>query len=242
MPQHKKRSEKKLVTTDQPSGKKIKMERHVSSSSSESEMDDFIQPAQKSSKSLERKEMKNQKKTTDRSNEEIEKEIKATKFCTAKDGSQLVLFKTGFSMLSNFYPLATFKIDGEEYLNVEQWVQANKAEWFGDEDQRERIMTTKSPREAKALGRKIDESGNDNLWVKEIRKITKQGIREKVNQNDEVKKLLCSTGKATIAEASEFNKFWSTGVDIDDKKVLNPKKWIGKNTMGKVLMEIRDEE
>ena len=157
------------------------------------------------------------------------------KFITAVDGTELALFKSGFSPLSNFYPKAAFEIDGKTYNSVQQWIDANKAMYFGDDEALEKILETKSPMYGKIIARQIE--ADDQLWWKKVYALTKKGIEEKVKQNEDVQKALKSTGDAVIAEANKFFPFWTTGVDINDEAVSDYSQWTGKNMMGKDLDE-----
>ena len=173
-------------------------------------------------------------------NSQKKKEEDATKFVKMSDEEEIVLFKSGYSPLSNFYPKAPFRIGEEEYKSVSHWVEANKARFCGDDETWKKIMETPSPAYAKILGNNIS-SENEKEWPKQMYGVTKEGIQAKVQQNDVVKQLLLKTGLLTIAEASKYNKFWTIGVDIDDEAVVDRSKWCGKNMMGKLLMKIREE-
>ena len=162
----------------------------------------------------------------------------AFKIAKAVDGTELALFKSGYSPLSNFYPKAQFEIDGNVYNSVQQWIDANKAMYFGDDEALIKIMETKSPAYGKILARQIED--DDAEWWKKVYALIKKGIEEKVKQNESVQKELNATGDAVIAEASKYNPFWTTGVDIDDEDVMDYSQWTGKNMMGKILMKIRD--
>jgi ribA/ribD-fused uncharacterized protein len=170
--------------------------------------------------------------------ERLEAEKEATRFEVTTDGESIVLFKSGFSPLSNFYPEAAFKIGKTKYCNMEQWIQANKATMFGDKETHEQIMETKSPRVARELGEEV-KGFDEKEWNKICVDIVKAGLREKVKQNRKVKKLLVSTGEAVIVEAKENDDFWAIGIDIDDEDVLDSGEWTGANNMGKLLMNIR---
>ena len=179
-------------------------------------------------------------KQTKRYSDDEESQIcdeEATMFLTGHKEKPFVLFKTGYSPLSNFYPKANFTIDGEQYNSVEQWTAASKARFCKNDEILQKIMETKSPSYARILKAKLK---NDKDWMKKAYSVTKLGIEEKFKQNRELQKLLLKTGSATIGEASEYNIFWTTGVDISEPNALNPKKWSGKNMMGNILMSIRD--
>ena len=56
--------------------------------------------------------------------------------------------------LSQWYP-CKFEADGVSYTSAEQYMMAEKAKLFGDEEIRAKILSTSDPRKCKALGRKV---------------------------------------------------------------------------------------
>ena len=50
---------------------------------------------------------------------------------TSRENEHCVGFFSGLNPLSNFH-LATFSVDGVEYISSEQYIQAKKAEYFHD--------------------------------------------------------------------------------------------------------------
>jgi hypothetical protein len=86
-----------------------------------------------------------------------------------------------------------------------------------------------SPRVAADLGR--DRSiplRSDWEQVKDT--VMKKCVLEKINQHPETKALLMGTGDAEIIEDSPTDYYWGCG-----------KNGTGKNMLGRILMEIRDE-
>ncbi|KAF5273735.1 hypothetical protein FQR65_LT17108 [Abscondita terminalis] len=78
------------------------------------------------------------------------------------------------SCLSQWYP-AKFEINGVDYQNTEQYMMAQKAKLFKDENIFQQILHTDDPKKIKALGRQVknyqDEFGLRivmRLWFKEI--------------------------------------------------------------------------
>ena len=129
-----------------------------------------------------------------------------------------------FSELSNFAP-GPFEVDGVRWPTVEHYFQAQK---FNDPDYRERIRLAHSPLEARTLGqtRKVP-IRSDWESVKEV--VMKQGLRLKF-QNPQLRSLLLSTKARILIEDSPYDRYWGAG---PDRK--------GKNRLGILLMEIRDE-
>ena len=53
--------------------------------------------------------------------------------------------------------------------------------------------------------------------------------------------MLLGTGDAILAECSPTDKKWGIGIDIKDPSRMDISKWDGKNMLGRILMEVRDE-
>ncbi len=50
---------------------------------------------------------------------------------------------------------------------------------------------------------------------------------------------LLSTKNMVIVEASPSDKVWGIGLSMTNKDINDPKKWKGKNLLGKCLMNVR---
>lgn len=86
--------------------------------------------------------------------------------------------------LSQWYP-CKFMYENETYVCNEQFMMAQKAKLFKDNDTLKKIMQTESPREQKALGRKV-KNFNQNLWDKHRYDIVYKGNFAKFSQNKEL--------------------------------------------------------
>ena len=164
----------------------------------------------------------------------------ATVFTSTNTGAPLVLFRSGFSPLSNFHPRSPFTYIGVNYCCGEQYYQASKATHFKDHEAWKKIMGTRKPREMKQIGYEIKGYDHEE-WKKIAPGIAYEGIEQRFQQNKSALELLLKTNCAIIAEATEHDRFWATGIDINDEAVLNPMNWTGQNHMGKMLMQLRDE-
>ena len=130
-----------------------------------------------------------------------------------------------------------FTVGDDTYNCVEQFMMAEKALLFDDDECRRKILLTTSQKAMKMLGRKV--SGfSDDMWNDAKYDIVSTGVRAKIEQNQYIKDLLVASGDKIIAEASPYDKIWGTGKDIN---VTDPTKWIGQNLLGKILMDIRRE-
>jgi ribA/ribD-fused uncharacterized protein len=129
-----------------------------------------------------------------------------------------------FSELSNFAP-AAFEVDGIRWPTVEHYFQAQK---FEDADYRERIRMAHSPMEAKTLGqtRKVPIRSD---WESVKESVMRRALLLKF-QNPRFRSLLLSTKSRPLIEDSPYDRYWGAGADRK-----------GKNRLGVLLMEIRDE-
>lgn len=132
-----------------------------------------------------------------------------------------------------------FTVDGVEYHTAEQYMMAQKAVLFGDEEIRAEIMAASHPKQYKDLGRRI--SGfKQEVWDKNRRDIVVKGNAAKFSQNEELKAFLLNTNTRVLVEASPYDKIWGIGMGADDPRCENPTLWNGTNLLGFCLMEARD--
>lgn len=141
-------------------------------------------------------------------------------------------------VFSNWYKCDVI-IDSVKYVCVEQYMMAQKAKLFKDEQIYREIMTSNSPRTHKRLGRKV-RNFNGYIWEKYRFDIVFRANLAKFKLNEDLKKELLATGDKIIAESSPYDRIWGTGRAIDHKWAKNPDKWFGKNLLGKCLMLVRD--
>jgi predicted NAD-dependent protein-ADP-ribosyltransferase YbiA (DUF1768 family) len=76
-------------------------------------------------------------------------------------------------------------------------MMAEKARLFGDEETRGEIPAARSPREHKALGRKV-RSFDADRWTEACREIVYRGNVAKFSQNVGLGELLLATGDRTL--------------------------------------------
>lgn len=130
-----------------------------------------------------------------------------------------------YGCFSNFSHYG-FELDGKWWMTSEHYFQAQK---FHDTKYEEIIRLLDNPMEAAEMGR------NRNLplrkdWeeVKDV--IMKKAVLEKFKQNETIRKVLLSTGKDIIVEKTTNDYYWGCGEDNS-----------GKNMLGIILMEVREE-
>lgn len=139
---------------------------------------------------------------------------------------------------SQWHP-AKFVVDGKEYNCAEQYMMAEKARLFGDVATEKLIMNASTPREQKALGRKV-KNFNVGVWEKVAKDIVYKGNHAKFTQNRKLKEELLAT-VGTLVEASPYDTIWGIGLREDDPKALSRDTWRGTNWLGEVLTKLRKD-
>jgi ribA/ribD-fused uncharacterized protein len=136
--------------------------------------------------------------------------------------------------------VAEFIVNGTTYKTAEHWMMAKKAEMFGDKDIYRKIIDSKTPKEAKDLGRKI--SGFDEeKWKVSRFDIVVKGNYYKFSQHPQLKEFLINTNDRILVEASPVDPIWGVGLTKDSNLINNPEDWRGLNLLGFALMEVRDK-
>lgn len=113
-----------------------------------------------------------------------------------------------------------------------------KALLMGDDAVSEKILATKGPREAKALGRQVSN------FDQEVWNVNCDGVVERANflkfaQDKRLKEILMGTRDREIVETSPNDKVWGIGFDTEHA-LDNVKEW-GENKLGKALMRVREQ-
>jgi ribA/ribD-fused uncharacterized protein len=144
------------------------------------------------------------------------------------------------SAFSNFYD-SPFIENGIEWKTSEQCFMAKKAEYFKDDEMYNAILNAETPREAKALGRKVKNFDADK-WMEVCFDKMYEACYAKFSQNDELKAFILSEefeGKGFI-EGSPFDAIWGVKMDWRNPDIDNEDNWRGQNLLGKVLNKVRE--
>ena len=158
---------------------------------------------------------------------------------TSKGDGCVVGYFGELNPLSYFFP-AKFTFDGLNFISSEQFIQASKAEFFGDTDVYNQIMGCKHSVDCKDISKKI--KGVDNSkWDMVAADLCRPGIRQKFVQNPILLEILVKrTGTMRIVECSK-DRLWGTGIPLTQDDCLNCDNWISPGIMGKILEDIRME-
>lgn len=140
--------------------------------------------------------------------------------------------------LGQWWP-SRFTIQGVEYLCAEQWMVAEKARLFGDEEMLAAILRTQSPKQMKAYGRSV-RNFRQEVWEARCYGLVLEGNLAKFSQDPELGEYLLSTGKRILVEASPLDRIWGIGMGKNNPDAGDPMKWRGRNLLGFALTEARD--
>lgn len=145
---------------------------------------------------------------------------------------------------SQWHP-CTFTLDDIEYNCAEQYMMAEKARLFGDEETLAEILEADDPRTQKALGREV--AGFDvDVWQADAANgrpacwnIVWRGNMAKFSQQPHLRKRLLATAGTTLVEASPHDRIWGIGLRKTDPAAQSRDGWRGLNWLGEVLTNVR---
>jgi hypothetical protein len=143
------------------------------------------------------------------------------------------------SPFSQWHP-SRFVVDGVTFVCAEQFMMHGKARLFDDAEVAAQILAATSPREHKALGRKV-RGFDDAVWRRERERIVYDGNRAKFGQDRALLAALLATRGTELVEASPYDRIWGVGLSMDDPAIEDPTSWRGKNLLGRILTRLRDE-
>ena len=141
------------------------------------------------------------------------------------------------SCLSQWYQ-SSFEMNNVKYSCAEQYMMAEKARLFGDNDALERIFNAYHPNQMKLIGKKV-RNFDEEVWSRKKINIVKIANMAKFSQNPKLKKYLVGTGSKILVKTNGYDSIWGIGLAKDDHDIVNPLKWTGENLLGFILMDIR---
>lgn len=133
--------------------------------------------------------------------------------------------KADYGCFSNFSRHPVF-LKGKRWETSEHYFQAQK---FVGTRHEEKVRNTLNPKEAANMGRDRKLPLRPD-WESVKDDIMREAVRAKFTQNESCRETLLSTGDATLVEHTVNDSDWGDGGD-----------GTGKNMLGKILMEIREE-
>jgi ribA/ribD-fused uncharacterized protein len=145
----------------------------------------------------------------------------------------------GTWVLSQWWPVE-FAVAGQVYLSSEQFMMAEKARLFGDDEMLPRILASDTPAEAKKLGRGVRDF-DQSTWVDHRFDIVARANAAKFGQHVELRDYLLGTGDKVLVEAAPRDVIWGIGLGAANVRAVDPARWRGHNLLGFALMRARRE-
>jgi ribA/ribD-fused uncharacterized protein len=133
-----------------------------------------------------------------------------------------------------------FERNGVAYVTAEQYMMAGKARLFEDPEALAAILATESPREQKALGRRV-RNFDGAVWDAHARDIVYDGNEAKFAADPALLNTLFATAGTTIVEASPVDRIWGIGLSADNPAAADRRTWRGRNWLGETLTRLRDD-
>jgi len=137
------------------------------------------------------------------------------------------------------WAMRDIEIDGTTYNCNEQYMMAEKARLFNDEDSLKKIMNASKPSDQKFQGRKV-KNFDKYKWEAIARDVVYKANLAKFTQHEDGKKQLLGSGDKIIVEASPYDCIWGVGLRATDPKILDSNNWRGTNWLGEAIMKVRE--
>ena len=138
-------------------------------------------------------------------------------------------FSGPFWFLSNFSD-SPVTYEGLTYPTIEHAFQAAKAL---DPEERAMIQMAETPGIAKRMGRGVTLRAD---WEEQKVEIMTQLVRQKFFNHPDLAKALLATGEEELLEGNTWgDRFWGAVFNYRRKE------WEGRNQLGKIMMQIRQE-
>lgn len=152
-----------------------------------------------------------------------------------KRANGMVLFWSG---IFSQWHLHNMIIDGVTYNCCEQYMMAEKARLFNDEETLALIMEANNPKDQKRLGRLI-KNFDATKWNKVCKDVVYRGNLAKFD-DPKLEAYIMSFGDDEFVEASPVDTIWGIGLHEDDPYALDKSKWKGTNWLGEAITRARD--
>ena len=150
----------------------------------------------------------------------------------------VIPFRADSNPLSNFFK-CSITLDDRVFQSSEHAFQFTKAMFLKSDNLAESIYSASSPHEAKTIAAQLISHNNMADWLKINVDVMRKILRAKWNCSGRFRQTLMSTSGMTIAEATS-DMFWGVGVAPNLALHTKPNKFLGRNQLGRSLMELRD--
>ncbi|KAK6180203.1 hypothetical protein SNE40_012395 [Patella caerulea] len=133
-----------------------------------------------------------------------------------------------------------FEVDGVRFSCAEQYMMYSKAVVFEDECIKQKILDAADPVEMKRLGREV-KNFEVKPWMEYAVDKVKTANHAKFSQNKYLKESLFKTYPKLLVECSPSDTRWGIGLSKQDPGALDKDCWRGRNLLGQIITNVRDE-
>lgn len=154
-----------------------------------------------------------------------------------RETENAIYFLSG--VFSNFHNVKV-NYNGITFNNSESAYMYAKAKYFNDHSSAEQIIKCTSAHNAKKIGKAI-KGFNQQEWENVRYIIMYNVVYTKFHQNLYLKNILLNTNDKLIVECSKKDTYWGIGLYPNEDDVLDQSKWNGENSLGMILMEVREK-
>lgn len=144
-------------------------------------------------------------------------------------------FATSNAYLSNFFK-CDLHYNGRMFDSAERAYQFERCTRLGAPEIAQQVLDARGASKCKQASGYIKSTGE---WDAQKRDIMKEIVSEKSSQNEYLLNSLLSTGKKALIEATTY-MFWGAAAVIGSKSLKNGT-WKGRNELGLILIEVREE-
>lgn len=130
-----------------------------------------------------------------------------------------------YGCFTNFSPHG-FELDADWWRTSEHYFQSQK---FAGTPHAEEIRKLLKPRQTFDLAHQLKHLVRPD-WLQVRDAVMRKAVERKFEFNADIRAVLLSTGDALLIENSPTDSYWGCGSDGK-----------GKNTLGKILMEVREK-
>lgn len=145
------------------------------------------------------------------------------------------------SPLSNHHP-APIQFQGIRYPTAEHFYFHQMALFAGQHIIARQILSDEDPVKAKATSKVlVSDKELMDKWRTEKDATMYLVVTQKFSQNELLRKFLLNTGSSKLAEASPYDHYWGTGLNLRHSDAFSPTAWTGSNKLGLILEKVRAE-
>ena len=132
-----------------------------------------------------------------------------------------------------------FETHAGHFGSAEHHFMHGKALLFGDHAVAAKILRAVSAGQARELGRRVT-GFREEVWVAERARVMDEANRTKFFALPKLADYLSSTWPAVLVQVSALDTVWSSGLDLGDPFLPQPRRWPGQNLVGFSLMKVRE--